>query len=48
MYYYEFENNDWCVFNTDDIGRFKSGHCFATFSTEEQAKNEVDKLNKKY
>jgi len=44
-YYTEKERNDWGVFNTDDLGKFKSGHCFALFSGKEEAEKKVKELN---
>lgn len=45
MYYADAEGNDWGVFNTDDVGKFKSGHCFALYSTGEEAEEKAKKLN---
>jgi hypothetical protein len=44
-YYVEQEGNDWGVFNTDDIGKFKSGHCFALFSCKAEAEKEAKNYN---
>jgi hypothetical protein len=44
-YYAEQEGSDWGIFNTDDVGKFKSGHCFALYSGKEEAGKKVKELN---
>jgi hypothetical protein len=46
-YYAEFDKADglWCVFNTDDVGKKKSGHCFGAHSTKAQADDDAKKRN---
>ena len=46
-YYAEKEGNDWGVFNTDSVGKFASGHCFALFSDKQQADDKAKELNGK-
>lgn len=43
---YDDEYEGWCVFHTDDVGSFESGHCFATFSDESEAREHADRLNR--
>ena len=46
-YYAEKEGNDWGVFNTDSVGKFASGHCFALFSDKQQADDKAKEEHEK-
>jgi len=38
--------DDFGIFNTDKVGNFESGYCFALYSTKEEAERKVKELNK--
>lgn len=46
-YYVEWDevSASYCVFHTDDVGRFKSGHAFASFASKEEAEREAARRN---
>jgi len=46
QYYAEEVEEGFGVFNTDDVGKFKSGFCFALYTTKKEAEDKAVELNK--